>query len=164
MTRTHPFVGIAAMGGPAFGGALGSVSHWDSQPRASFLVAIRAGLLVGRSELAVDVSPFSYSYYQPQPGPTFLLDATYGYLIPVAHNEDVAISWPLRVGAGFFAGNVGGDVYFQLRADLLGLVLRFGRFTVDAYLPSFRYAISNVNGETPNLLSWEFGAGTTYLF
>jgi len=119
--------------------------------------------MIGDHELAVEVSPFTYVYFEPSPGPTFQANATYGYLLPFAHLDGLTYCVPLRVGAGFFAGNVGGDVYVQLRADL-GVAFRSEHFIIELLLPSFRFAFSNVQGMTPTLLSWVMGVSGTYTF
>jgi hypothetical protein len=67
----------------------------------------------------------------------------------------MTIHWPFRVGLGFFAGNVGGDVYAVLRAVIVGIAFRTPHVLFEIDLPSFRYAITNIGGETANLLSWE---------
>jgi hypothetical protein len=159
----RPFVGLVVLGGPAIAKDFGPGGVFDSDFRGSFLSALRFGVYIGPHELAVEVSPFTYVYYREIPGPTFQANATYGYLVPITGTR-IQICWPLRVGAGFFAGNVGGDVYFQLRADLVGLAVRMNHFVLDVYAPSFRFAISQVNGVTPSLLSWEAGLGASYVF
>jgi len=161
----HTFLGLVTLTGPAYGGVISSPSRWDTSAEGSFILAVRVGVLIdGLHELAVEVSPFTYAYYTPLPGPAFQLNATYGYLVPIYAGSAVAVYWPLRVGAGFFAGNVGGHVYAQTRADLLVFSARFDQFVVDFYAPSFRYAITNAEGTTANVLSWEFGVGGSYVF
>lgn len=159
------FVGLVLLGGPAFGGVISGFSRWDRAAQPSLVGAIRVGAIIDeRHELAIELSPFSYAYYQPMPGPTFQVNATYGYRIPLVTSPSVTVDWPFRFGAGFFTGNTGGDVYAQLRADLLGVSIRRGDFMIDLYAPSFRYAITSVGGETANVLSWESGVGVSYLF
>ncbi len=161
---TQYFLGLVTIGGPAFGGVISPGSRWDSALRGSYLVALRAGVILAeKHEFAVEISPFTYRYYDPAPGPTFQANATYGYRIPLYRGPSVLVYLPLRIGGGFFAGNVGGDVYAQLRFDV-GVAVHVGHFIVDVYAPSYRYAVTSVFGETANLLSWEFGAGGSYSF
>jgi hypothetical protein len=163
--RVRFFLGLVSMGGVAYGGVISNGGRFDTSAQSTFVAAVRAGVLIDeRHEIAVELSPFTYAYYQPSPGPAFQVNATYGYRVPLVVSSSFSIYWPFRVGAGFFTGNTGGDVYAQFRADLIGVSLRLGHFMVDLYAPSFRYAISSVQQETPNVLSWEFGVGGSYVF
>jgi hypothetical protein len=157
------FIGIVSVGGIVYAGVPGR-GQWQASP--SLLAAIRVGLLVDHvHELALEISPFTYAYYVPAPGPAFQINATYGYMLPIVVGSSVSVYWPFRFGAGLFTGNTGGDVYAQVRADVLGVSIHIRHLVViDVYAPSFRYAITNVDGATGIALSWEFGAGTSFLF
>jgi hypothetical protein len=162
--RFQGFVGFTTLGGPALGGVLSTGGVFDSALRATFLGAIEGGVLLGDHEIAVEISPYAYAYYANSPGPTFEANVSYAYLFPLARDHGTSFAWPLRVGVGFFTGNTGGDVYAQLRVDVIGLMIRTRRFILDIHAPSFRYAISSVGGVTPNLLSWEFGLSGAFPF
>lgn len=161
---THPFVGFALMGGPAYAGAVNTGGRFDTAAQGTFLFALRGGIFIDRSELALEVSPFTYFYYRNAPGPTFQVNATYGYLIPLVQRPSFSVYWPLRFGVGLFTGNTGADVYFQARADLIGAAIRVGHFMLDFHAPSFRYAMTSVSGVTGVLMSWEYGVGGSYVF
>ena len=101
-------------------------------------------MLPGRpQEIAVEISPYAYAYYANSPGPTFRGErqATQPTSFPLARDHGTSFAWPLRVGVGLFTGNTGGDVYAQLRVDVIGLMIRTRRFILDIHAPSFRYAI-----------------------
>jgi hypothetical protein len=166
-THVRGFVGLMLLSGPAFGGIIGTGGTWDTTVRPSGLVALTGGVLVGEHEVRLELSPFTYWHY-PQPygptqAPTFQANVTYGYLLPVLKRHDFVVSWPFRVGGGFFAGNIGGDVYGQLRGDLIGVNVRTTHFMLDIVAPSFRFATTKANSVTPGLLSWEFGVGAAYV-
>lgn len=159
----HPFVGAAWMGGPAYGGLVGG--RFDTGISGSFLAAIRGGVYIdGKHEIQVELSPFTYAFYHPIQGPQFQVNATYGFLIPLVRKSTISMYWPLRAGIGTFFGNIGGDVYFQARADLVGFAIRIGHLMIDFHLPSYRFAVTSVRGLTPVVFSWEIGAGVAYAF
>ncbi len=83
--RVRFFLGLVTMGGVAYGGVISNGGRWDTSAQSTFIAAVRAGVLIDeRHEIAVELSPFTYAYYQPSPGPTFQVNATYGYRVPLS--------------------------------------------------------------------------------
>jgi hypothetical protein len=80
--------------------------------------------------------------------------------------RDVSVYWPLRIGAGLFAGgnNTGGLVYFEALVDLVGLGVRVGHVMLSIELPEFRYAVTDSFGQQSHVLSWHGGATAQYVF
>ena len=161
---THPFVGLAWMGGPATAGTVSTGGRWDPSIEGSFVFAVRGGVYLNRIELAIELSPMTYAYYHPITGPAFQVNGTAGYSIPLTRSGGIELAWPLRLGVGTFFGNVGSHAYFQVRTDLVGLTLRVGHLLIDFYMPSYRMAFTSVDNVTGVLLSWEIGAGVSYAF
>ncbi len=159
----HLFAGVTWLVGPAFAGRLDGNGRWDNSLNGSFVFAVRGGVLVGRHEIAVEVSPMTYAFYRSISAPQFQFNGTYGYLVPLIEKK-FALYWPLRAGVGAFFGNISSNVYFQARADLVGLALRVGRVIGEVHAPSFRWGIYTVNGRTPNVFSWETGLSLSYVF
>lgn len=166
---SHPFLGIAWMGGPAWAtlsSPLGTSN--DSNVRSGFLFALRGGAIFDNHELAIELSPMTYVPYSApfSNGPVFQINGTYGYYAPLYDSAAVSVYWPVRVGAGIFAGgdNTGGLVYFQAIGDLVGPAIRVGHLIIDLRLPSFRYAVTSRNSWTVHMFSWELGASLNYVF
>lgn len=165
----HPFVGLAWLGGPAWAtvsSPLGTIN--DPSVQSSFLFALRGGAIFDNQELAVELSPmtyFPYSAARPN-GPAFQINGTYGYYAPLYDSAAVSVYWPVRVGAGIFAGgdNTLGLVYFQAIGDLVGPAIRVGHLLVDLRLPSFRYAVTSRSSRTTHIFSWDLGASLSYVF
>lgn len=166
----HPFVGLAAMGGPAFWALTtdGYPGMNDRSVRGTFLFGIRGGLHIGRNELAVEISPMTFAYYEGTPGPTFQFNVSYARHISLYSSDKVDVSWPLRLGAGIMTGNTGDQVFVELRADLVGVAIRIGHFVIDLHLPSFRYELSPVRVGFLNSVShffhWLAGTSLSYAF
>jgi hypothetical protein len=147
-------------------------SLWGNGTDASALFAIRAGLLLRRHELAVEIAPgLAFWDLTIARGPAFEANASYGYLIGLDGNGN-HLSWPLRLGLGVLAGgeNTGSNVFFEVRLDVIGLRWQTGPWAFDLHAPSFRYAVTNshvagvaVEGVTTNLLSFLFGASVSYV-
>lgn len=164
---THPFVGMVWIGGPTIGGVVSSPNRFDNSVQGSFLFAVRAGVFIDRHELAIELSPMTYAYYHTagvKVDPAFQVNATYGHFLLLKEMGSVSLYWPLRFGFGTFFGNTGGDVFFQLRADLVGLAVRIGHLMLDFHAPSYRYGLTSVRGDTGMLFTWEIGAGVSYVF
>lgn len=107
--------------------------RWVSFSSASGLIPIEvhAGILVGRFEVAAEVSPgltlFFYSNGRPHGSAALSL----GGLIKLYETENFSISLPIRArGGGFLAGTqVGG-----LLGASVGVALRFGGALLEARL------------------------------
>jgi hypothetical protein len=158
----HPFFGLTFLGGPTFAVITGGFAGNAQQLEGAFLFALRAGVYIDRNELAFEISPLTYQYYTNTGGPTFQFTGTYRYLIPVAKTPSLEVSWPIGVGVGMMAGNTGDLVFFQARADLVGLNLRTGPLLIDLYFPQFRYAVTTKDGEGAHFLTWFGGASLGY--
>jgi hypothetical protein len=171
----RPFIGVTFNAGVLSGGYSASQGTlWGSGADGTVLFAFRAGLLIGRHELALEIAPFTdfWDFYV-EPGPAFEANATYGYLFPLVTKHGATVSWPLRFGVGVLAGggNTNANAFFELRADLLGLTLQTRHMLIDLHLPSVRYAVTNgyvagvaVDGVTTQYLSFFFGSSVSYLF
>jgi hypothetical protein len=170
----RPFIGFTLAGGVVNGGYSGAArSAWGSGADGAFLFALRGGVFLGpRHELALEVSPFTDVWDTQAPGPTFQVNGTYGYWLPLVQGETVQLSWPLRVGAGVMIGgsNTGNNVFFQGRADLIGIALKVGHLIIEGHLPSFRYALTNGrfpgfggDGVTQHVLTWFIGTSVSYV-
>jgi hypothetical protein len=158
----HPFVGLTWLGGPVLGLTSGGFS--TSRSSSGFLFGLRGGVFIDKIELAVELSPMTYFYYSPTPGPAFQFNGTVGYHIPLYEGPQVQVYWPLRGGVGMFTGNTGSNVLFQARADLVGVMIKVGHLTIDLNLPSFRYAVTDVRGQQVHYLTWGLGGGVGYVF
>jgi len=55
-------------------------------------------------------------------------------------------------------------VYFQARADLVGVMIKIGHVTIDLNLPSFRYGVTDRNGAQAHYFTWGLGGGVGYVF
>ncbi len=172
----HPFVGLTLALGVLNGGYTASQgSLWGSGADPALLVALRGGVTIDRHEIAVEIAPGTYVWdFNVAGGPAFEMNATYGYRLQLAELPNSgAIVYPLRAGIGFIAGgaNTFNDVFFELRADLIGAAIDLGHLTIELNLPSFRYAFTNghvpgiaVEGVTTHWLSFFFGTTVTYAF
>ncbi|HEY1958148.1 MAG TPA: hypothetical protein VGH28_21155 [Polyangiaceae bacterium] len=173
----HPFLGFTLAGGFLTGGYTASEgSLWGTGTDGAFLFALRGGVIIdGRHEIALALAPFTYAWdLYAERGPEFEVNASYAYLIPLVERPRASLSWPLRLGLGFVAGGndlSGGDVFFETRADVIGLALSIGHLTIEAHAPSFRYAVTNghvegiaVEGVTTHWLSLFFGTSVSYTF
>lgn len=138
---TNGFVGFLFAGGPSVA---------NDNAAGGILFAIKAGALFDRVELGVELSPVTY-LPDFDADPTLLMQAYLGYHIEMTPT----VSWPIRAGAGMAAINVGDNVLFQGRLDLVGVSVAAAPVLVDLYMPSFRI----IPGEGGVLLSWMFGAG-----
>lgn len=165
----HPFAGLNLMGGPAIPLFALSGRSITRNANGSFQLALRGGVFVGRTELALELAPFTYLPYSTDTvafaGAAFSVMGTVGHFIPL-HEGTVSLYWPLRGGVGLMAGghNTGDLAYFEARADLVGVALRIGHLVLDFMAPSFRYAVSGSNGTTVHLFSWHFGGNISYVF
>lgn len=171
----HFFAGFSLMGGPAFSVvSTDSGSTNDIRLRGAFSFGVRAGILAGRNEIGIELSPMTFVYYENTPGPTFQFNVSYAHWLPLHEGRDASVYWPLRIGAGLFTGNTADNVYFQARADLIGIAVRVGHLVFDFHLPSFRYAVSDIylptgrlgarNTALQHYMYWHAGASISYIF
>ena len=169
MQGTHPFVGLAWMGGPALPFATGNGASRLGSASGSFLFGLRGGVQLGRNELALEISPMTYTYGTPVPGPSFQLNGSYAGMIPMYESKAVSVYWPMRVGLGFVAGNTPADLaLLQFRLDLIGTAIKIalpaGSLMIDLHLPSFRYLFTSSNGATFHSFAWLPGGSISYVF
>lgn len=161
----HPFVGLTGAGGFGTTGLSGSfLSGGFNTFDGTAMFALNGGLYMGQHELSLELAPVTYVWdAKAAPGPVFDVTANYAYLIPLADH----VYWPIRFGLGMFAGpgnNLGGLAFFEIRADLIGAAIQIGHMVIDLHLPSFRYAITDKNGQQGHLLHWLFGVTIGYAF
>lgn len=154
----HPFVGMTFIGGPS----LVFVSS-ASATTGGFLWALRGGVYSGKTEIALEISPMT-SFPGAGAGPSFQTNVTVGQLFTLSESSGgVSAYWPVRVGAGMAAANLGGRVFIQVRGDLVGAAIKIGHVILDLHLPSFRWFVSPGSFDI-HYLSWDFGGGFTYAF
>jgi len=160
---THPFIGITGpMSGFGIAGLTGGGGSNFGAVTTTVLFAFEAGIVLGgHHELALEITPFFTA--MPDGGAVFEMNASYGYLIPIAEH----VSWPLRFGAGIMAGpspNAKDMAWFEARADLVGVQIDVGHVLIDLHLPSFRYFVTDNSGITSHILNWDFGLSLAYAF
>jgi hypothetical protein len=163
----HPFVGVTFAGGFDTLGITGNIiSGGFNTFDGSFLFALNGGVVIGNHQLSFEAAPFTYIYDGKAQGPAFEMNASYAYLIPLGDSGNAHFYWPIRFGAGMMAGgnNTGGLVFFQLRADLIGVAIQVGHVIIDLHLPTFRYAITDRGGSQAHYLDWMFGTSIGYAF
>lgn len=172
----HPFVGLEWSGGPEWAGTVwGQGSQFARWVDGGFLFALRGGVHVGRHELAAEVSPFTYVPTLPRASAVLQANGSYAYFAPIYSGESVHVYWPLRAGVGVMAGanNTNGLVYFQARADVVGVAVQIGHVTLDFHAPSFRYFLTSAClasvtttcvGATGHVFTWLSGMSASYVF
>lgn len=149
----HPFVGFIAS--PGFSIFINHNNGNLSSANPSMLFGFRGGLMFGTTELALEVSPFTYAPFLSS-DVVFQANITIGDLLHVAG----PVFWPLRFGAGVVAANVPGPA-FETRIDLLGVAFNIGHILVDVHAPSFR---AFTDFDAYSVLSFDFGLGAAYVF
>jgi len=170
----RPFVGFTLAGGFLSAGYTASEgSLWGPGFDGAFLFAFRGGVLVGQSEIALELAPGTDLWDAYAGGPAFEMNASYAYMLPILKSDSAELDWPFRVGIGVLAGgaNTKNDVFFETRVDLVGVSLRIGHVVAELHAPSFRYAVTNghvdpiaVEGVTTHVLSFFFGTSVGYVF
>jgi hypothetical protein len=158
---THGFMGLTAAGGGnltfmyLFGG-------WGVAGGGQMLLALKGGVLLGRTELGVEVAPFTYAMISEKEAVgQFEAHGYGGYHVRISDR----VSWPLRAGLGIVTGNTYGAVWLHSRLDLVGVSLPYGSWLVDLHLPSFRVtnSLGQPGMEDVVFLSWLFGASVSLL-
>jgi hypothetical protein len=144
----HPYIGGALGFGPLFG----------SSTFVEIPIAVRGGVWFGQLDLQFDLSPFT-DLIALQNALSLHLQGTVavGYFLPFYRSESFAIGLPLRAGIGL---KLGGLSAFVLKADVLGLALRFGSFHLEFNLPTVNFL---VNGDRFGL-SFPLTVSGTFLF
>lgn len=163
---THGFVGLTGMGGPMWGhvnlGTSWLFSGWTSGTGGQLLAALKGGVLLGRTELGVEVAPFTYASVGAKEAIAQLEAHGYtGYHLRLSDK----LSWPLRAGLGMVTGNTYGTVWLHSRLDLVGLSIPYGSWLVDLHLPSFRVTntLAQRGISDQVILAWLFGASVALL-
>lgn len=205
----HAFGGLVMMLGGGFSGrspgSHGVADQWGGGG-AEFLFGFRGGVLVDQHEVAVELSPgtyameshiyaretpacgaISYYYNRCSGGPVFQLNGTYRHLFRLHGSGSTEVFWPLGAGIGLAKETSSELVYFQARADVLGVTIRTDRLVIDLYFPSFRYGVTHAmmavddpswiaphcrtggnavacTSTTAHMLSWLVGVGASYVF
>lgn len=142
----HPFVGVgAAPGLSMLFGWQGMFNGVLRDPQAAFMFSVRGGLLYGRFELALELSPVAYvpafmSGLQAiavsplyQNGAGFSLAASVGGYMWVAGN----LYWPVRLHVGFNTLNTNTGIFGGL--DLAGLSYKWGHLLMGVTLLGLRF-------------------------
>jgi hypothetical protein len=149
----NPFVGITVAGGPAMGLLLGGGGTSDVE--GSFLFALRGGVVSGKTEFGIELSPMTFLYVTAA-DPSFQVNAFIGYYAQIADR----LYWPLRIGAGMAAANTPGDrVFFQARADLVGVMYNVGHLMLELHAPTYRFA---TEFQDLGLFIWDVGLSASY--
>lgn len=154
----HPFLGLTALWGATTLGASNVRQLSDARTSPSVLFAFRGGLMLGRNEIAAEISPMTY-VSSPGAGvlTMFQFNVSYGHYLPLHEGAAVSVYWPLRIGIGAIVADAGGLAFFQARADVLGITLRAGHLMFDLAGLSCRYGVTRL--EFSNNSAW----GTTAL-
>lgn len=154
---THGYVGtsVGAGGGVAFNSA-------GAEGGGAFHFNLRAGVLLGRLQLEIELSPVTQVFFGATTLPVFQGNLAVGYLIPLSKT----VSWPLRVGVGggFYLASGATRGAFAVRGDLIGVEVRLHdlpNLAIEATLPSFRYYTDFTTG---NIMALEALLGLTYAF
>jgi hypothetical protein len=174
-SSVRTFIGLTLAGGMINGGYTSSeATIWGKGLDSAALFALRGGVLLGRTEIALEIAPFTRAWdAQRETGPAFDANVTFGYRIPFARVGETPLAWPLRVGVGILAGgdNTGDDVFVEARLDPIGVSFQTGPLIVDFIAPSIRYALTNghvpgfpYEGVTTHYLSFFFGSSVSYAF
>jgi hypothetical protein len=147
--RARTLAGVRGIGGIVLGGGV-SMHTWrnpvddtleDPTTWGAFLFALRAGVIVERAEVAIELAPKTFkpilgggaenALHNNQSVTSFT--GGVGYHIPLT----TGTYWPLRLGAGLIAD--GNDTAFQGRLDLFNISVKTEYVLLDFSFPSIRY-------------------------
>lgn len=129
LSGTHWYVG----GAPGFGVVGLSIPGYGTGGGLTAPLALRAGVWLGRLDLALDFSPATNLFIGSGVMPNIQLNVGVGYLAPFSRSTaDFAMGWVVRGAIGFAA--LGIDA-FQLRVQLLGIGVRSGHLGFEIGLP-----------------------------
>jgi hypothetical protein len=146
----HMGLGVSVGGGFT----IVSVNPNPATVDGEFMAAVRFSALFRRFELQAEFSP--YSYIPSTSGPAgFSLTTTAGVYLPMGS----VACWPLRAGIGW--ANINERDFFQARADLIGVALRFKNCLVEVSLPTYRF-ITDFDIRYGYMIS--FNAGFAWIF
>ncbi len=116
------------------GGAIGLGPFLGKGSYVSFPLSVRAGIWFDQMDLQFELSPFTdFIVIGGTAFANLQFNVSVGYFIPFARSDSFAIGLPLRGGIGLVLGGVSA---FAVRADLLGLALRFRNVHLEINLPS----------------------------
>lgn len=167
---------ISTQGTPGINGTTTQASSFASTSR----FALRAGALVNRMEVALEIAPmthlvplgqqcFSNFMFGTQctstSGPVFDVVGTVGWWLPLVQRKQFGVYWPMRMGVGVIA-TTGGRAFFQATADVIGVNVRVGHLFFGMQLPTFRYAFTPDDRGIPgtHVLAWSFNGNVGYVF
>lgn len=123
----------------------------------AMIFSIQMGVLFGRTELSIEISPMTW-VQDFDADPMFSLLVSVGGLIPLG---DANVYWPLRFGLGLSAVNTWNDeVFMQGRLDLIGIVYRWGHLLFEVDLPSIRF---HSEFQHLGIWGWMFNLSVSYV-
>jgi hypothetical protein len=147
------FGGITLGGGPTVASGLGL----GTTTQGGFLFGLKGGILYDRVEVGAEISPVTFLPLASVSGskPVLQVNVYAGYHIKLAG----PVSWPLRGGIGLEGVNTNDQVFFQGRADLVGISALLGPVLLDLHAPSFRLFVNDSGA----VLHFMFGIGGAIL-
>jgi hypothetical protein len=121
------------------------------------LFALKAGVLLGRAELGIELAPFTQLYWYI---PTAEAHLYGGYHLRLSEK----VSWPVRAGLGVLIGAKEPRPDLYARVDLVGLSIRTGSTLIDVHLSSVRFTPLPAIGDRPDgyIVSWLMGVGVSW--
>ncbi|MCA9668511.1 MAG: hypothetical protein KC503_23125 [Myxococcales bacterium] len=151
--RTRFFVGLS--GGP-------SVSRFYSYDHGSLgdtyggaFFALRAGVLFGKTELAINFAP--RTQHVKNDVDQMALGLSIGGYLRITDR----VYWPMRLRHNVIFGDTWDDrPYMQIGLDLVGVALRFGDFIVELNAPSASFT---TDFKEVAQASWAFRFGLTWV-
>ncbi len=124
---------------------------------SAFFFALRAGVLLGRTEFALEIAPRTWLWDFDPKLSSFSLNVSIGGLLKLGRRT----FWPIRFGLGFTTGDLPlKDVYMQGRLDLIGLVFQHGHLLFEINLPSTRF---HSELRHVGIWSWLFNLSVSYV-
>lgn len=124
---------------------------------AAMIFSIQLGVLFGRTELSLEISPMTW-VQDFDADPIFSMLVSIGGLVQLG---DADVYWPLRFGLGLSAVNTWNDeVFMQGRLDLIGIVYKWGHLLFEVDLPSIRF---HSEFQHLGIWGWMFNLSVTYV-
>lgn len=123
----------------------------------SLLFALKAGVLLGRAELGIELAPLTQLYWTI---PTAEAHIYGGYHLRLSEK----VSWPARMGFGALMSAYDEGVFVHARVDPVGVSIQAESCLIDVHLLSIRMTPvpSRRDGPDGFILSWLAGVGVSW--